>query len=97
MNSQLEAIGRRALLRRLGLGAAGLQLLSGAGRAQAQAAPPKRILFFYTENGTLQTLWKPKPVAEQSVATEYSFQLGDLHRDALSAHQKKLIYLETST
>lgn len=88
-----HSLGRRALLKALGLGTGAL--IGGNRFARAAAArPPKRIIFFYTENGTLQSVWKPRPVEGSSVATETSFRLGDLHEAPLAAHKKHLIYLE---
>lgn len=94
--SQLQmSLGRRALMRNFGLATAGA--LTGSAWEKAQAAGskrPTRIIFFYTENGTLQSSWKPGPVAGKSAPTETEWELGELHAPILKDHKKDLIYLE---
>lgn len=94
--SQLQmSLGRRALMRNLGIATAGA--LTGRAWEKAQAAGskrPTRIIFFYTENGTLQSSWKPGPVAGKSVPTETEWEMGELHAPILKDHKKDLIYIE---
>ena len=90
------SLGRRALLRNLGFATAGA--LTGSAWERAHAAengkPPTRIIFLYTENGTLQSAWKPAPVAGKQVATENEWELGELHAPILKDYKKDLIYIE---
>src|SRR5688500_15836360 len=90
------ALGRRALLRNLGFATAGALTGSAWERAQAAEAnkPHTRIIFLYSENGTLQSSWKPVPVAGKSEATENEWELGELHAPVLSDYKKDLIYIE---
>lgn len=78
---------RRRLLSLLAAGAAG-SAFGGRFTSQAAAAAgdiPKRLIFFYTQQGTLRDLWAP-------TGSETSFQLGELH-GPLEAHQSKLLFL----
>ncbi len=77
---------RRSWLRGLGACAAGASLARFTPRARAAGAEiPKRLLFFYTQQGTLRNLWAPS-------GSGSSFQLGELHT-ALEPHKSKLIFL----
>lgn len=59
-----RTISRRQLLQALGVG--GASLLPFVPVLEAQASPPpKRIVFFFTTNGTIQDAWTPKMVSGQ--------------------------------
>ena len=88
------SLGRRALLKSLGFATAGALTGTAWERAQAATKPPTRIIFFYTDNGTLQSSWRPGPPAGQSMATEDAWELGELHAPILKDHKKDLIYIE---
>src|SRR5687768_5675759 len=88
------SLGRRALLKNLGLDTAGAVTGTAWERAQAATKPPTRIIFFYTENGTLQSTWRPRPIVGKSEATENEWELGELHDPILKDHKKDLIYIE---
>jgi hypothetical protein len=71
----------------LAAGAAGGALWRSAPRS-ALAAPgdiPKRLIFFYTQQGTLRNLWAP-------TGTETSFELGPLH-GPLQTYKSELLFL----
>jgi hypothetical protein len=78
---------RRSVLGLLAAGAAGSAL---AGRLSTPAVAaegdiPKRLIFFYTQQGTLRNLWAP-------TGNETSFQLGQLH-GPLEAYKNDLLFL----
>jgi Protein of unknown function (DUF1552) len=57
-----HALTRRKLLQSTGLAAGTLFLPSLlSGRAAAQAAPPKRIIVFFTQHGTVYPNWRMRP------------------------------------
>jgi len=57
-----KRLSRRQILQTLGVG--GASLLPFVPVLEAQAAPPpKRIIFFFTSNGTIQDAWTPKMVS----------------------------------
>ncbi len=89
-----NALARRSLLKSLGFAAGWNMVGGGVHKAKAASRAPTRIVFFYTENGTLQSAWKPEASAGKTVATETDFQLGELLRPALSQHQKDLLIIE---
>lgn len=75
---------RRQLL--AGLGAVGLAPLLDARRAQGQTGtPPRRLVVFYTPNGTIGPQWRPK-------GGETTFQLGRILAP-LEPHRSKLLVL----
>ena len=95
-------LSRRDVLRMLSAVGAGTMLPSIAGRQNARAdAPrvPKRIVFFYTEQGTYQPSWAPTapgaPAAETLTApwSTPTYTLGDLHRP-LAGLENRLLFLE---
>lgn len=69
------SISRRAFLRRAGGAALALPLLQIPGRARAAESFPRRLLLFYTPNGTKKELWSPKHFGQPS---ETQFTLGPL-------------------
>jgi hypothetical protein len=73
-------VSRRDAMRMLGMaGAASMMPRVGLSRASAQsAAIPKRILFFYTNHGTLRQYWLPKGANGAATATETAFDLNDI-------------------
>ena len=78
---------RRSLLGLLAAGAAG-SALTGRWSKRAVAAEgdiPKRLIFFYTQQGTLRNLWAP-------TGSETSFQLGQLH-GPLETYKNDLLFL----
>lgn len=78
---------RRSLLGLLAAGAAG-GALTGRWSKRAVAAEgdiPKRLIFFYTQQGTLRNLWAP-------TGSETSFQLGQLH-GPLETYKNDLLFL----
>ncbi len=95
-------LGRRDVLRMLGAAGAGSLLPSAIGRSVARAeAPviPKRIVFFYTEQGTLQPLWAPSaPNAPDASAltapwSTNEHSLGELHAP-LEGMKNRLLFLD---
>ena len=78
---------RRGVLR--ALSAAGLLPLARGGWAFAQpgGSPPRRLIFFYTPNGTIIPEWRPRPGA-----TPRDFTLGRILRP-LERHRDKLLVL----
>jgi hypothetical protein len=75
-------LGRRALLKGLGLTAAAspfLPLLDATGQT---AAPPKRLVLFFTPHGTIWDKWRP-------TGTETAFTLSPILAP-LAAHQSRL-------
>lgn len=80
--------GRRQLLQALGLGTATTLLGRGLKTAGAASAEiPKRLIFFYTQQGTLRNLWAP-------TGTETAFTLGELHQGSLAGYQSSLLFLD---
>jgi len=79
---------RRKLLAALGLGTSAA-LLRGAPSPARAAAPeiPRRLVFFYTQQGTLRNLWSP-------TGTETDFSLGELHQASLDPFKKSLLFLD---
>lgn len=94
-------ISRRNLLTMLGLVGAGTLAPSLGGRsARASGGPiPKRIIFFYTEQGTIRPLWAPNapgaPPADKIDApwSTSTHTLGKLHQP-LVPFQKQLLFLD---
>jgi hypothetical protein len=80
-------VSRRSLLAASGAGAAGWlfgrRLLAAP---RAAAAIPRRIVFFYNQQGTLRNLWSPS-------GTETSFALHELHAPWLDPHKNDLLFL----
>jgi len=84
----LTTLNRRRLLQVLGAGAAtGLWREALPDARAAEPEIPRRLVFFYTQQGTLRDLWAP-------TGTETDFALGELHKDSLEAHQQKLLFLD---
>jgi hypothetical protein len=92
-------ISRRTLLRLLGLTGASYFVPSLLGRTNVLAAPsgvPRRILFYYNFQGTMQELWSPK-------GTETNWELGQLHSGTgsedtgLQNYKSQLVFLEGLT
>jgi hypothetical protein len=83
--STMRRFGRRALLRGLGLAAATSPFVplfdSGLARGQT-AAPPKRLVLFFTPHGTIWDKWKP-------TGTETAFTLSPILAP-LARHQSRL-------
>jgi Protein of unknown function (DUF1552) len=79
---------RRKLLQTLGLGGAAA-LFRGAVTSARAAGPeiPRRLVFFYTQQGTLRNLWSPS-------GSETDFTLGELHRDSLEPYKRSLLFLD---
>jgi hypothetical protein len=79
---------RRKLLQAMGLGGAAA-LLRGTTNIARAASPdiPRRLVFFYTQQGTLRNLWAPS-------GTEANFTLGELHRDSLEPFKSSLLFLD---
>jgi hypothetical protein len=81
---------RRSLLKLLGLSSLGMSALgSNAVSRVARAAPPtipRRILFFYTQQGTLRNLWAP-------TGTGSDYTLGELHQASLDPYKSSLLFL----
>lgn len=78
-------VSRRGFLRSAGGAALALPLLQLPGRAFAQGgAYPKRLVIYYTPNGTKKELWSP------SGGTETDFTLGPVLRP-LTRHKEHLI------
>ncbi|MBX3276131.1 MAG: DUF1552 domain-containing protein [Sandaracinaceae bacterium] len=79
-------LGRRDVIRGLGVGAAALGLGLGHTSARGQATrPPKRVIFFYGGSGSRPGLWEPQ-------GGETDWALNDLHRP-LAAHRDRLTYV----
>ncbi len=57
--------GRRHFLRKLGLGAAALPFVPILDAHAASSAPPRRIVFFFSGNGTIRESWVPSMSAGQ--------------------------------
>src|SRR4051794_2215815 len=89
-------LSRRDALRMLGMAGVASQLPGiglGLNCAHAQsAAIPKRIIFFYTNHGTLRQSWLPKGVGS-SPATETAFELNDI-LVPLQAYKKDLLIID---
>ena len=80
----MSALSRRSLLRGACGVALGLPLLE---TMELHAAPgPKRLLVFFTNNGTVMNAWRP-------TGTETNFQLASIMQP-LAAHQDQLIIME---
>ncbi len=89
---------RRSLLAAMGLagGAYFLPSLLGApsGSARAQATPvPRRILFFFTLQGTMKSRWAPTGPGGAGAPQERAFELGNLHTP-LQPHKGNLVFLD---
>jgi hypothetical protein len=83
----LSRFSRRSALSLLAAGATGGALFR-RGPSAALAAPgdiPKRLIFFYTQQGTLRNLWAP-------TGSETSFELGQLH-GPLQTYKNDLLFL----
>ena len=73
---------RRSLLKAaLGLSAGSLFLPSRLRRAHAQAAPPKRVVFFYTQHGTVYPTWRMRQ-ANLPETADFEFPLAPLDQAA---------------
>src|SRR6188768_2778519 len=84
---RLSRPSRRSALGLLAAGAASGALWRSK-PPSAVAAPgdiPKRLIFFYTQQGTLRNLWAP-------TGTETSFELGELH-GPLQTYKSDLLLL----
>lgn len=83
-----QGLSRRALLGGALGASAALPFLNRSRLRPAHAADPipKRIVFFYTQQGTLRNQWAP-------TGTETDFSLGGLHAESLTPHQQDLIFL----
>ncbi len=83
----MSKLGRRDLLRGLGVGAAALGL--GLGRIPSALGqterPPKRVIFFYGGSGSRPGLWEPR-------GGETDWTLADVHQP-LAAHRDRLTYV----
>jgi hypothetical protein len=78
--------GRRQLLRALAAGGlAPVTWLGGGGRAGAQAQAPRRLVFFYTPNGTIGPEWRPR-------GSETGFTVGRI-LTPLAPHRARLLVL----
>ena len=95
-------LSRRDVFRLLGAAGAGSLLPSVTGRSVARAnapAIPKRVVFFYTEQGTLKPFWAPKaPGAPEAstITTPWSTRehtLGELHQPLVGL-KDKLTFLD---
>lgn len=60
----MKGLSRRQILKALGAGGVSMLPFMPVLEAQAAAAP-KRIIFFFTSNGTIQDAWTPKMVSGQ--------------------------------
>ncbi|MCB9596496.1 MAG: DUF1552 domain-containing protein [Sandaracinaceae bacterium] len=81
-----RTIGRRDVIRGLGVGAAALGLGLGRTTAFGQTeTPPKRVIFFYGGSGSRPALWSP-------VGGELDWTLNDIHQP-LAAHRDRLTYV----
>lgn len=69
----------------LGLGALSSSRLSRLARA-AEPVIPRRIVFFYTQQGTLRDVWAPQ-------GTGSNYTLGELHQNALEPYKSSLLFL----
>lgn len=58
------SLSRRRLLAATGLAAGSLFLPSSRARAQTLAAPPKRLIVFLTQHGTVPTSWRMRPAGQ---------------------------------
>ncbi|MET0390547.1 MAG: DUF1552 domain-containing protein, partial [Polyangiales bacterium] len=73
-------VSRRRMLQLLGAGTvASLLPQPLLGRARAADAPPKRIVFFYTNHGSHRQAWLPYGVGGAD-PNETSYELGELHQ-----------------
>lgn len=78
--------GRRHFLARSLAAAAAIPLLETTGvRAQPATGAPRRLIIFYTPNGTIGSEWRPK-------GSETTFTLGRILRP-LETHRSKLLVL----
>lgn len=86
-------LSRRRLLQLLGAGAAA-SALPGAwdGRARAADAPPKRIVFFYTNHGSHRPAWLPVGLGG-AAATETAYDFGAIHQP-LQAYKQDILLLD---
>jgi hypothetical protein len=82
-------LGRRSVLQLLGLSALASAAPRGS-RAAAQAAPPKRIVFFYTNHGSHRPAWLPVGVGG-AAPTETAFELGAIHQPLAQFKQDLLL------
>lgn len=88
-------VSRRDALRMLGMAGAASTLPGLAlrpSRAHAATEIPKRIIFFYTNHGTLRQYWLPKGVGG-AAATETAFDLNDI-LVPLQAYKKDLLIID---
>lgn len=91
-----DGISRRVVLGGLGGIAVGLPLFdsmfTSSGSKPASSASrvpyPKRFIVFFQPNGVIPASWFPRPGE-----TESEFELGPVHRDALSVFRSDLIFL----
>src|SRR5262245_54347473 len=95
---------RRSFLHAAGMGAGGLFLpsLIGDRAAYAQAAPPKRLVVFYTEHGPVTGKWELRPAGMPATPdAEWELPLGPLAQTDFSqtlaplyANRNDLLILE---
>ncbi len=81
-------ISRRHVLHAAGAGALGA-MLGGSSLPSARAqnqTPPRRLVLFYTQQGTLRDRWAPS-------GSETDFTLGELHAADLNAYKSQLLFL----
>ena len=84
---------RRSALQLLGMSAAASAMPRvGLGRARAQAAIPKRILFFYTNHGTHRPAWVPVGIGG-AAATETAFDFGEIMQP-LKAYKQDILIVD---
>lgn len=84
-------IHRRSVLQLLGVSALA-SLAPRGSRAAAQAAIPKRVVFFYTNHGSHRPAWLPVGVGG-AAPTETAFELGKIHQP-LAAYKKDLLLID---
>jgi hypothetical protein len=84
---------RRSALQLLGLGACASALPRvGLSRARAQAAIPKRIVFFYTNHGSHRPAWLPVGIGG-AAPTETAFEFGEILQP-LNAFKQDILMID---
>ncbi|MFO0617947.1 MAG: DUF1552 domain-containing protein [Polyangiaceae bacterium] len=81
--------GRRAFLRRIGLGAAALPFVPWLDVHADTEAPPRRIIFFFSSNGTIRESWLP-------TVKEGGLELGPI-LSPLERHKQRLLVVDGLT